>query len=400
MAANWPGRGRVRETMAEYAKRRLHEVANFGVEAEAAAHEAYGKAIRATENLSLPTQRDVMQFGADRLAGKTVGASGRSKPPRNATRPVTVRPAARPVGGSGDGRLDNSPMAKAVAGYAARQAGVIPGAARGAWHIAGDLADDAYFATRLLNPLDSIINPRGEAAWDKVIDKAEGYVDYAKTAISNPRMVLDDVNAEAARMNARLNPHATPPAKTFRGEVRRNFDIGLNRGEVAADVGAFVYGGPLLRGVGELGAGRKALTAADYIARGVPLNTARYFEQPYRGIGHHAVARSSKLPPWLGGGPVPRIVVESPLTRVKPRDVTNGEFFPLHYGVDKFYHGGKVPAEFGGGGWSGKKLGWDKYGPIDRAWYGTPAPLKVAAGAGVVGTGAVVDSLWDSEAPE
>lgn len=407
MAGGRLARGGVPETMTEYAKRRLQEVANFGVKAEAAAHEAYGKAIRAEENLILPTQRDVMRFGADLLAGRKPGASVRpsSTPPSSAIRAAVAKapaaqPAPRTVSNSGDSWLDHSPMAKAVAGNMARKAGFIPGAARGAWHTAEGVADDAKFLTRLLNPLDSVINPRGEAAWDKVIDRAGGYVDYARTAISNPNVVLNDINAEAGRMNARLNPDATPPAKTFGGEVRRNFDIGLNRGEVAVDVGALVYGGPMLRRMGEFGAGRKVLTASDYVAQGVSPGTARYFEQPYEGIGHHAVGRSAKLHAWLGGGPVPQFVVESPLTRVRPRGLTNGEFFPLHYGVDQFYYGGKVPAEFGGGGWSGKKLGWDKYGAIDRYWYGTPAPLKAAAGAGVVGTGAVVDSLWDSEAPQ
>jgi hypothetical protein len=407
MAGDRLARGGLRETMTEYAKRRLHEVANFGVGAEAAAHEAYGKAIRAKENLILPTQRDVMRFGADLLAGRKPGASVRpsSTAPSSATRPAVAKPPApqpapRTVGSSGDSWLDHSPMAKAVAGNVARKAGFIPGAARGAWRIAGDLADDAYFLTRLLNPLDSVITPRGEAAWDKVIDNAGGYVDYARTAISNPSVVLNDINAGAGRMNARLNPDATPPMKTFTGEVRRNFDIGLNRGEVAADVGALVYGGPMLRRMGEFGPGRKILTASDYIAQGVPPGTARYFERPYKGIGHHAVGRSAKLYSWLGGGPVPRTIVESPLTRVGPRGLTNGEFFPLHYGVDKYYYGGKVPADLGGGGWSGKELGWDKYGAVDRYWYGTPGPLKAAAGAGVVGAGAVVDSLWGNEGRE
>ena len=407
MAGGRPARGGVRETMTEYAKRRLHEVANFGLEAEAAAHEAYGKAVRAKEDLVLPTQRDVMRFGADLLAGRKLGGSVRpsSTPPGRAAHPAVAkppapRPAPRSEDSSGERWLDHSPTAKVVAGSVARKVGFIPGAARGAWHIAGDLADDAYFLTRLLNPLDSVINPRGEAAWDEVIDAAGGYVDYAKTAISNPSMILNDMNAGAGRLNARLDPRATPPAETFAGEVRRNFDIGLNQGELAADVGAFVYGGPMLRRVGEFGPGRKILTASDYIAQGVPPGTARYFEQPYKGIGHHAVGRSAKLYSWLGGGPVPRTIVESPLTRVRPRGLTNGEFFPLHYGVDKYYYGGKVPAELGGGGWSGKRLDWDKYDAIDRYWYGTPAPLKAAAGAGVLGAGAVADSLWGNEGRE
>src|SRR3546814_5444958 len=68
MAAN-PARGGLRETMAEFVKRRQREVENFGQEAEAAARDAYGRATRAGEDLILRTPSEVMRCGAGLVKG-------------------------------------------------------------------------------------------------------------------------------------------------------------------------------------------------------------------------------------------------------------------------------------------------------------------------------------------
>lgn len=128
-----------------------------------------------------------------------------------------------------------------------------------------------------------------------------------------------------------------------------------------------------------------------------PPGTAAYFATPYTGRGHHTVGRRSRFPAILGGGPVPPVIVESAILRLNPRDTTFGDFYELHYGVDGFYSGGKVPRRFGGGGWSGEKLGWRKFDPLERIWYGTTPTMKAAAGAGVAGAGALVDEAWDEE---
>ena len=59
MAGYRPARGGVLETMDEFVKRRQREVANFGREAEAAAHRAYGNAIRTGRDLVVRTQSEV-----------------------------------------------------------------------------------------------------------------------------------------------------------------------------------------------------------------------------------------------------------------------------------------------------------------------------------------------------
>ncbi len=65
--------------------------------------------------------------------------------------------------------------------------------------------------------------------------------------------------------------------------------------------------------------------------------------------------------------------------------MSTGDFYELHFRVDPKFYGAPMPARAGGGGWSGKRLRLEKYGPLGRAWFGSPAPLKAAVGAGTVG---------------
>ncbi len=104
--------------------------------------------------------------------------------------------------------------------------------------------------------------------------------------------------------------------------------------------------------------------------------------EPYSGMGSHApIPRSVKLP-W--GSPYPKTIVESVFNKkLPPSGTPKGAFYRYHYAIDPNYYGGPVKKVFGGGGWSGKDLGWTKYGPAVRAWYGTPWQTK-AAGLGLL----------------
>ena len=391
-------RGGLRETMAEFVKRRRRQVENFGQQAEAAARDAYGRATRAGEELVLRTPSEVMRYGARLIDGslKTgVGSKSNSPTVDGASR---ARPAPADNGQHGSG-LDRNSGARAAVGDAARMAGVVPGAMRGAWHTAEDIVHTLDFGSRLLDPYDAESSPRGDAAWDKVFNAGKGIVGYAANAISNPKMVADDVGAGLHRFQVKTDPAASQPADTLRGEAARNFEIGLNRGEALFDAGSLLYGGAEAKGLTELGKAAEGAGAAKYLARGYPVGLSDYFATPYNGMGHHVVARRTELPPWLGGGPVPPVVSESPFFLLKPPNISTGDFFETHVRVDPYYHGGKVPAEFGGGGWSGKDLGWTKYDALGRAWYGSPAPLKAVAGAGLAGAGAAVDQVWNGEGP-
>ena len=87
------------ESIAEFMDRQKRRLARFGRDAEAAAHEAYGKAIRAGQDLKLGSPGDVMRHGVQLLEEKarqparpqkrTVGVAG--PPPRP--------PSARVAGG-------------------------------------------------------------------------------------------------------------------------------------------------------------------------------------------------------------------------------------------------------------------------------------------------------------
>src|SRR6202008_1302680 len=77
----------------------------------------------------------------------------------------------------------------------------------------------------------------------------------------------------------------------------------------------------------------------------------------------------------LGAIPISKSLLDSSLNVVMP-NVERGQMYRRHFGLDDYYYGGKVQADFGGGGWSGRRLGWTKYTPAERLWYGTPGATK------------------------
>lgn len=95
MAANAQARKPAPETMAEFVKRRAREVAQFGMAAETAARNAYGKAIRDGRELVLKTQGAVNRYGAEVLSD--IKARSRTPaPPSNQTRAKTTPAATKP----------------------------------------------------------------------------------------------------------------------------------------------------------------------------------------------------------------------------------------------------------------------------------------------------------------
>lgn len=100
MAGYRPARGGVLETMDEFVKRRQREVANFGQEAEAAAHRAYGDAIRTGRDLVLRTQSEVNRLGSELLSPQSAKSSAgvQKRPSSTAIRPASPsRQASRPA---------------------------------------------------------------------------------------------------------------------------------------------------------------------------------------------------------------------------------------------------------------------------------------------------------------
>ncbi len=256
------------------------------------------------------------------------------------------------------------------------------------------MSDGVGFVGRSLDPYDAYYSPPGQAAWDTVGKAGQEAFQYIDRIGENPEVVMNDLRRHAHDANVRLNSGATKPADTFAGELRRNFGIGMNRGEALFDVGSLFVGGAELKGVAELGLLGRGGQASKYSARGYPPRIAEYFSEPYphRGMGAHYYGRAEPLPKFLGGGPVPKWISDSPLNVIKPRGVDKGALYERHFKTDLNYQGGRLP---GGGGWSGRQLGWRKYGPVGRAFYGAPGILKAALAGGLAGVGAAVDQAFE-----
>lgn len=393
-----------RETMAEFLERRWREKQHDGQEAVARAHSAFSNAIRAGEDLVLKTRGDIMRYGAKLLAEETPpGAkptAARANPQRLSTiGPAPTRLPTRPgsqsaIGtrreqASRGGWLDESSTARAIGGELAREVGNVAGVARGGWHAAEGLYEGAAFVHRLASPFDGLMSPPGESAREQLITFGRGIGEYVKKGVTDPQSVARDVRDKAHQMRVDLDPTAAPAAPTFSGEIRRNFDIGQNQGELAFDVGSLAVGGPLAKTVGKLGGATKAASAEKYMAQGFSPGGAAYLALPYKGKGHHVIPRRYRLPPLLGGGELPRALTESEFFVLKPEGMTRGDFYELHRGVDGHFYGTRLPRRVGGERWSAKDLGLKKYDQLGRIWHGSPAPLKARAGGLTAGAGAL-----------
>lgn len=295
--------------------------------------------------------------------------------------------------------LDQSPEAKAIAGEVTRWGAVGPGFARGAWRLVEDTADSVVFGARLLNGFDP---EQQEAAWGDVSRVAGAGVGFARDAVSDPSTAVARVKGGlegwAEDLSVKTDPEATPVADTFRGEVDRQFGIGLNQGGLLFDAATLPVGGAAIKGLSRMGKVARGLKTVDhYVAKGVPPSIAAYFVEPYIGMGHHYLPRRTRLPDILGGGPIPPVISESPLFLLKPKGIQRGDMYELHYRVDPHYYGGGLPRRVGNvKGWSGRNLGWEKEDSLGQIWYGAPDPLKATV-AGGLGTGLVGFGAWVDE---
>ncbi|CAN5472160.1 hypothetical protein BH10PSE5_BH10PSE5_08780 [soil metagenome] len=192
-------------------------------------------------------------------------------------------------------------------------------------------------------------------------------------------------------------------ADTVRGELRRNYEIGKNQGELAFDIGTTIYGGEVLKG---LTVASKEAQADRSVKLGLSPAQAAYLAKDYVGKGHHVIPRSFRfperflkapLPKFIAGQPLPKSISDSAFNVLKPANISQGGFYELHNGVDKDFYGARIAAKGGGGSWSAKKLGLPKYGTAKRLWYGTPGPLKGVIGGGATGAAAAAYDHLDEE---
>jgi len=383
------------ESISEFMKRRGREVSRFGRKAEVAAHEAYNRAIRAGQDLKLSSPGEVVRHGARLLQEKADRARAAMS---NATR-ETKRQADEVLR-----RAGRNPAIRSAGIEVAREAGNVAGVVRGGVHAVQGLANGAAFAGRLVNPFDPLISPRGESAAEQLsrglVDAGRGAVDYVREGVADPQSVVGDIKEVGWQWRRDLDPSATPAAPTFAGELRRNFDIGQNQGEVAFDVGSLVVGGPAAKAAGKLGAFSKTATAEKYLAQGLSPKVAAYLAEPYpsSGMGHHFILRSFELPEILGGGRLPRSYSDGPFNKLAPEGISRGDMYELHYKVDPRFHAARLPAKVGGRAWRGKAVGLQRHGLPGRLWHGSPAPLKARVGGLGANAGAAMYAVGDEEA--
>ncbi|HEX2800562.1 MAG TPA: hypothetical protein VHN73_00710 [Phenylobacterium sp.] len=296
-----------------------------------------------------------------------------------------------------------NPVARSAAVDASRLAGNAVGVVRGGVHAVEGLADGAVFAGRLLNPLDRVMSPHGESAEEQLgratRNTARAVGDYVRKGVNDPNGVLEDIRDVGQQWNRDLNPAATPVASTFAGELRRNFDIGRNQGEVLFDVGSLVVGGPAAKAVKGLSRAANLGNDAKYLAQGFSPKVAAYLAEPYpaSGMGSHFIPRRARLPESFGGGPLPKSYMDGPFNRLAPPDISRSDLYELHYQVDPKFNVARLPADVGGGVWHGGKIGLESHGLPGRLWHGAPAPLKARVGGLGASAGAAMYAPEDEE---
>jgi len=358
MAGSNPAR-RDSESIDDFMKRRRREVAARDHSAEAASHEALGRAARSGQDLHLPTTSDVKAFGA---------------------------------------RLNRNPVAIAAAGEVAQKVGNVAGVVRGGAHMVEGLVGGAKFVSRAINPLDPLISAPGQSAAEQVVNTgrtaiAQG-VDYARRVGADAGLPLKDIQRGLHKLSVDLDPYATPSASTVVGEVRRKGAIGANQGELAANIASVAAGAPEINVLTRSG---RLSGPAEFIADGFSPAGAKYLAEEYRGMGHHYIKRSSDLWKKLGNETVAKAIMDSPFNVSIPRRMNRGQVQRYHVQVDEDYHGGKLPKRVGGERWSAKSLGITKYGPIGRAVFGAPDALKSTVGGITGAVGGLAHDLTHRE---
>jgi len=385
----------MRESISEFIDRQNRKAARFGREAEAAAHEAYRKSIRLGQDLNLSSPGDVIRHGAqlledaEDLAVRTASRQAEEAKSR-------ARAALRGVA--------QNPVARSVAIDAARTAGNAAGVVTGGVHAVEGLVDGVTFLSRLVDPFDRLTSAPGQSAAEQlgrgVVNTGRVGVDYVRKGVAYPQSVVTDVTNAAGQWRRDLDPSATPVSPTLEGELRRNFNIGQNQGELVFDVGSLVVGGPAAKAV--KGLPRVANIGHypnKYQAQGFGPKAAAYLAKPYpaSGMGSHYVPRRARLPKVLGGGPLPRSYMDGPFNRLAPPGISRGDMYELHYQVDPKFSVARLPRDVGGGIWHGGKLSLERYGPAGRLWHGAPAPLKARVGGLGASVGGAVYSLEEKD---
>jgi hypothetical protein len=315
-------------------------------------------------------------------AGQTLFAPTPANPP--ATNPRTGSGQPRPVVPA---QPNANPVPNAWAPVLApvmdvtRGVGNVVGVGRGAVHSVEGLLGSGAFLARLANPWDERFSPPGASAYEQLTGAANQAADYVENGLRNPGSVWNDVKDAGHRLLVDIDPNASPPASTLAGEFQRNFNIGQNQGELGYNLGSLLFGGALLKGATTLGFAPEAAGASKFLAQGFSQAQADYLASPYKGMGHHFFPRRGVKLPGGNSFVLPKSISDSPFNVLKPPGINIGDFYELHYKVDPYVGGFKIPAANGGGVWPNENVPLQKFGSLGRLWYGSPPALKTTAGS-------------------
>ena len=294
--------------------------------------------------------------------------------------PGTQQPLA---GRSAIARKPDTLWARRVAGLTGYGEGVINGLGRGAHHTTEGLAQAGALALRASNPVLDQVLP-GPTAEEQLAYPAQRAALMVAEAVQHPRAAL---HQSWNRLNYELNPFDSPLPATAEEARNRSEYVGENHGEILFNAAAIPVGGELGATLEGLKYASEAGDVGKYLRAGHPLDVAEHLAQPYSGMDHHTWGRNRKLPSILGGGLLPEWLSESPLNRLHPRGIDRGQMHDLHYKVDPHFYGTKLPGRGKGGGWSGRRLGLEKYDPDGQFWNGVPGLTKGVVAGGVLDLG-------------
>ncbi|THD62420.1 hypothetical protein [Phenylobacterium sp.] len=299
--------------------------------------------------------------------------------------------------------LNHNPIAQAVGGTTGFLIGLPAGALRGGWHALEGVGHG-------LNFVGGLFAPGGVAkAWNEASAAAHDALQYGRSAIVDPSRLAKDAISEGAAAIHSLNPFTAPQTDTALGEFGHELGVGANWGETLTNIAGAFAAPEVAAGVdaARTFAATRDANIAEMMGRGMDEPTATYLSKPYKGQGEHAVIPQAQdrilgfKTPWLKDVTISDWIMNSPLNVSKPRGMSQGDFYEYHFGVDPRFYGARLPQGLNGGkGWSGKRLGLERYSGPQQVWVRTPGIYKDTAFG--VGSGEALGLLPqdDAEAPQ
>jgi len=287
------------------------------------------------------------------------------------------RPAAPPDPGFLDA-LNHSWAARVASGVAGYAIGLPAGVLRGGAHAVQGIGDALNFA-------GSLAFPEGRAqAWNEAKAATHDALQYGRSVMADPSRLGDDVATQARAALKSVNP-VTPMADNAVDEWKKEFGIGMNGGEAAANIVGLIAAPEVAEGINAARAfaATRDANIAEMMARGLDKPTATYLSKPYQGQGDHAIIQKSQKSifgfktPYFEDKSIPSWFMDGPLNVSRPRGLSQYDFYKYHYAVDPQYYGGSLPPHLNGGkGLSGANLGFERYRLPGRIWARTPQIWK------------------------